>query len=228
MSVDVNITDKKIRTSWNSKDLTNQTFGRLIVIQRAESHITVGGQKVARWLCQCECGNRIIVRGSQLSSGKTQSCGCLRNDRVKEKICTHNSSNSRLYHIWSHMKQRCENPNVERYPNYGGRGIKVCEEWRNFETFKEWAVTHGYNENLTIDRINTNKDYCPDNCRWTSWKTQANNTTRNHYITYNDETHTLSEWSSILNISYTVLRARINRSKWDIEKAFTTPVKKVI
>lgn len=231
--IDIQITDNsgeilRERTAWNAKDLTGQKFGRLTVIKKAENIRTAKGKIITRWICKCECGKETTVRAGQLVIGKTQSCGCLRYERLKETNTKHKMSKTKLYQKWSHMMQRCENPNVERYSHYGGRGIKVCDEWHNFKNFKEWAKSSGYSENLTLDRINVDGNYCPDNCRWVSWNVQANNTTRNHYITYNGETHSLSEWSKILNISYTVLRARINRSKWDIEKAFTTPVKKVI
>lgn len=213
-----------MRKAWNFKDLTGQKFGRLTVIEHEGYKIYPNGEKATLWKCICDCGKEVIVRSGQLSSKKTQSCGCLRNDRVKEKLCTHKMTKSQLYHKWNHMIQRCENPNVERYPHYGGRGIKVCDEWHDFNRFKEWAESSGYDAKLTLDRINVDGNYSPKNCRWVSWETQANNTTRNHYLTYQGETHSLSEWSKILNISYTVLRARINRSKWSVEKAFTTPV----
>ena len=130
------------------------------------------------------------------------------------------SKRDRLNVIYSHMKARCYNKNRWNYQYYGARGIKICDEWKNnYQAFKK-----GYQDNLSIDRIDVNGNYCPENCRWTTDKEQKNNTRRNHYITYKGKTQSMSKWAEELNISYTVLRARINRSKWSIEKAFTKPV----
>lgn len=135
------------------------------------------------------------------------------------------SKHTRLNNIYSHMKARCYNSNGWNYQYYGARGIKVCDEWKNnYQKFKEWAINNGYSNNLTIDRIDVNGDYCPENCRWVTDKEQKNNTRRNHYITYNGKTQSMKQWAEELNISYYVLRSRINRSKWSIEKAFNTPV----
>lgn len=135
------------------------------------------------------------------------------------------SKRDRLNVIYSHMKARCYNKNRWNYQYYGARGIKICDEWKNnYQAFKKWALENGYQDNLSIDRIDVNGNYCPENCRWTTDKEQKNNTRRNHYITYNGKTQSMSKWAEELNISYTVLRARINRSKWSIEKAFTKPV----
>ena len=132
---------------------------------------------------------------------------------------------SRLNIIYHNIKGRCYNKNRWNYQYYGARGIKVCDEWKNdYQKFKKWALENGYQDNLSIDRIDVNGNYCPENCRWTTDKEQKNNTRRNHYITYNGKTQSMSKWAEELNISYTVLRARINRSKWSIEKAFTKPV----
>lgn len=125
---------------------------------------------------------------------------------------THGLSNTRIYKIWECMKYRCSNPNRPEYPNYGGRGIIVCDEWaNNFLSFYEWSMSNGYNESLTIDRIDVNGNYEPDNCRWTDMKTQANNTTRCIYITYQDKTQTLTQWCEELNLSYDTIRTRLRR-----------------
>lgn len=134
---------------------------------------------------------------------------------------SHGMFGTKIYGVWGHMKSRCYNPKVERYKNYGGRGIKVCDEWQNFEGFYEWAIRSGYKEGLTIDRINVDGDYCPENCRWATKETQMNNTTRNRYVTYKGETHTVSEWSRKLGIPYKTLFKRINDG-WSVEKAFNT------
>ena len=123
------------------------------------------------------------------------------------------------------MKARCYNSNQWNYQYYGGRGIKVCDEWKNnYNSFYNWALENGYQDNLSIDRIDTNGNYEPSNCRWVTDKEQKNNTRRNHYITYKGKTQSMSKWAEEINISYTTLRSRINTNKWSIEKAFTTPV----
>lgn len=195
------------------KDLTGQKFGRLIVIKRVG---TTKGRN-AIWLCKCECGNKVEVFGGNLTSNSTKSCGCLRQEQLK----THGLSYSNLYPIWIAMKDRCFNCNNKEYHCYGGRGITVCDEWKNnFKSFYNWANKNGYKDGLTIDRINNNKGYSSDNCKWSTMKEQANNKSTNNYITYNGETHTLTEWAEKLGIKERVLSNRINRLKWTIEKAF--------
>lgn len=134
-----------------------------------------------------------------------------------------NASHYRIYMIWFDMKRRCYQPQNKRYARYGGRGIKVCDEWLNFQSFFDWSLTHGYQDALTIDRFDGDGDYCPGNCRWVDLTTQANNRTNNHYITYKGETKTMMEWSKELNINYSTLRGRINAG-WDAEKAFNRPL----
>lgn len=140
---------------------------------------------------------------------------------------THGMSNSRLYYIWRSMKARCNLPSQQNYERYGGRGIKVCDEWYNsFESFRDWAYRHGYDDNLTIDRIDSNGDYSPDNCRWSTMKEQARNTRGNHYIEFNGQIKTLVELSEEYNINYDLLKTRINKLHWPTEKALLTPVEK--
>ncbi|MBR6793370.1 MAG: hypothetical protein IKM48_03295 [Clostridia bacterium] len=135
-----------------------------------------------------------------------------------------NPSHKRLYMIWFDMKRRCYQPQNKRYDRYGGRGIAVCEEWLNsFQPFFDWAMANGYQDNLTIDRIDKDGDYAPNNCRWADLVTQANNRSNNHLITYRGETKTMMEWSKELNMSYTTLRRRFNLG-WDVEKAFERPL----
>ena len=123
------------------------------------------------------------------------------------------------------MKRRCNDETNSHYHIYGGKGIKVCEEWEeNFEAFYNWAMSNGYVKGLTIDRIDNDKNYCPENCRWATYLEQGNNTSRNHRLTFNNETHTMAEWARIIGINYSVLRSRINDSGWSVEKALTTPL----
>lgn len=132
----------------------------------------------------------------------------------------HNMAHTRIYRIWLHMKNRCYNINDNRYNDWGGRGIKVCDEWLNdFQAFYEWALNNGYKENLTIDRINVNGNYESNNCRWVDYKIQNRNSRRNRYITLNGETRCLSEWCEILNLNYLKVHRRINRDHWTIKQA---------
>ena len=163
-------------------DILGQTFGRLTVIKKAPKRI-----RLTEWVCRCECGNIVVVAGRSLRNGNTKSCGCLQRERAraaggKNKI--HGDQGSRLYNVWLGMKSRCYNPNVHNYDNYGGRGIKVCDEWlHDYPCFKEWAIANGYESNAprgkcTIDRIDVDGNYTPANCRWADMSTQRRNQRR--------------------------------------------------
>lgn len=184
-------------------DLLGEKFGKLTVIKRVENR-----NNKSWWLCKCDCGNEKEVLGSYLVHGRVSSCGCSHYD----KISTHKLSRTPLYQVWRDMKKRCYSPKCKSFSNYGGRGIKVCDEWVNdFDTFSKWALNNGYSSELTIDRINNDGDYCPDNCRWVSRQEQNRNTRRNHHITYMNETHTLAEWCRKLDVNYYTALARIYR-----------------
>ena len=135
----------------------------------------------------------------------------------------HNESGSRLYSIWKNMRRRCSNPHCAYYHSYGGRGISVCAEWHKYENFRDWALTHGYKDGLTIDRIDNDRNYAPDNCRWATMKQQSNNTRTNRVIAHNGESHTLTEWSDIVGIRFATLWDRLDNG-WSIERALTEPV----
>lgn len=159
------------------KDMTGQRFGRLAVIKRGGS--TPDGQ--ATWLCLCDCGTKCFFSGARLRSGNVKSCGCLRKDSTREQFLKHGKRKTKLYGVWAGINKRCYNPRCKDYDRYGGRGITVCDEWRdNFQSFYDWAMANGYDENAprmqcTIDRIDNDKGYCPDNCRWADQKIQQNN-----------------------------------------------------
>lgn len=142
-----------------------------------------------------------------------------------QRVANHGQSKTRLYSIWHGMKQRCTNPNASVYQYYGARGIVVCKEWNNFETFYSWAIANGYKAHLTIDRINNNGDYCPDNCRWITQKDQNSNSRNALCVTMNNETHTLTEWSKITGIRMKTISQRLLKD-WTVEEALTTPVNK--
>ena len=159
------------------KDLTGQRFGRLVVIERVGSD----NQKRATWLCRCDCGCETIVASSYLINGDIRSCGCTKKERMIKQNTRHGKAQTRLYGVWGNMIQRCTDTRQKFYNLYGGRGITVCEEWlRDFQAFYDWAMANGYDENAprgqcTIDRIDNDKGYSPDNCRWVDMKTQRNN-----------------------------------------------------
>lgn len=221
------------------KDLTNNVYGRLTV-----KGLAYFKNKRSYWLCSCECGNTTIVNSHNLVSGNTQSCGCLLNAQRKEngkkmleanKINspkkTHGLSKHRLYKVWQDMKTRCYCKTNKHYPSYGGRGIKICQEWLDsFINFYNWAYANGYddtvpNRQCTIDRINVNENYEPTNCRWVTQKQQNRNTRKNVLYEYKNKKYTRGELSEISNISYGVIRYRLNNG-WSIEKTLTTPVKR--
>lgn len=214
------------------KDLTGKRFGRLLVVQQCGRKTDCGK---LLWLCKCDCGNIVEVSGMALVAGHTRSCGCYKRDIDKNRTFIHgdtaDNETSRLYHVWANIKQRCYNASNAAYKYYGGRDIVMSEEWKNdYSSFKEWAYANGYDENAklkacTIDRIDTNGNYCPENCRWVSMKVQGNNTRRNHILTYRGEEHTISEWSVILGINYKTIMMRLNLG-WSVEKTFETPVRR--
>ena len=146
-------------------DKAGQKYGRLTVLGLSNTKTKTGH---LMWRCQCECGNLCVIAGSDLTTGRTKSCGCIRRNATKERATKHGKSKCyRLYQTWQNMKKRCLNNKSTEYKNYGGRGITVCSEWADsFETFEAWALKNGYKNNLTIDRINVDGNYCPENCQW--------------------------------------------------------------
>ena len=203
-------------------DLTGQRFGRLTVVKRAVN--TKNGK--AQWVCKCDCGNYNVVQSYDLRSGNTKSCGCLNAERLKAGInVKHGMCYTPLNNVWRAMKRRCYYKKDSRYESYGARGVTVCMEWLNdFQAFYDWAMANGYQEGLSIDRIDVNGNYEPGNCRWATDKEQANNTRNNHFLTYNGETHTIAEWAEIVGMKRDTLKKRIYYG-WPIEKALTEPVK---
>ena len=195
-------------------DLTGQRFGRLTVIERAKNSGTH-----TTWLCMCDCGNKHSALGCHLKSGRTKSCGCLHNEQLKDRSLIHGLSNSRLNKIYRKIKDRCYNSNYKEYSYYGGRGIMMCDKWRkDFMAFYEWAITNGYADDLTIDRIDTNGNYEPSNCRWSTKKEQANNKRNNRRLAYNGETRTIAEWSEQLGENYDSLYRRLAKNNWQLER----------
>lgn len=202
-------------------DLTNKKFNKLTVLEYSHNL----GQKVM-WKCRCECGNITFVSTTNLTCNRTKSCGCYKLEEFSKRFTKHNQRHTKLYEIWKGIKGRCLNPKHISFHNYGGRGITICDEWKkDFVSFYNWSMQNGYDENLSIDRINNNGNYEPSNCRWVDRKVQANNTRSNHFFTYNNKTKTITQWCEFFNISKGTFYSRLKRG-WSIEKALTTPTKK--
>lgn len=203
-------------------EMIGRQFGKLVVLERDEDHITPSGGVHRKYICKCECGKTVSVMKEHLTSGRQKSCGCLK--RLNGKP-THRQIKTRLYKIWGNMVNRCTNDSNPAWINYGGRGITVCEQWRKFEQFRDWALSHGYNDTLQIDRINNDLGYCPDNCRWVDGYVQANNKRNNHLIEYMGVSKPIGAWAREYNIPYKTLHRRINSLHWSIDRALNTPVK---
>lgn len=186
-------------------DLTNQRFGYLIVeefIERKNGNTW--------WRCKCDCGKQTVTTTCRLRNGETKSCGCYyKNGKYRIKLT---DSERRLHRIYKAMLSRCYKNNNPSFKNYGERGIKVCDEWKNsIDNFVSWALNNGYKDDLTIDRIDNDKSYKPDNCRWVTQKEQNNNTRRNVYIQFEGEKKTISQWAETLDITSEALRARLKK-----------------
>ena len=196
-------------------------FGRLVAVE--PHHLDkLGGW---HWLCKCDCGNEKVISRHDLVTKMSRSCGCFAREE-KKKPRTHGLTGTRIMRIRSCVLQRCENPNNYQYHNYGGRGITVCKEWKEDPlAFYEWALRSGYDDKLTIDRIDNDGNYEPSNCRWVTNKEQQNNRRDNVPITYCNETKNLWEWSIITGLPYANIRSRLKRG-WSVEKALTTPTGK--
>lgn len=188
-------------------EMIGKKFGKLTVISECSKHDKFG-YKVYK--CLCDCGNITYVNSNKLKTGNTKSCGCLRIDKQTK----HGKYKTRLYHIYNNMKNRCCNEKYRDFYKYGGRGISICGEWlHDFMTFYDWSMNNGYKDNLTIDRIDVNGNYEPNNCRWATPRQQSNNRRVTIYLTYNGKTQTMKEWADELGVKYTRLYSRYRR-KW--------------
>lgn len=180
-------------------------------------------QECWMWKCKCDCGNTTVVKPYEIINNKTHSCGCLRKSGKQVPII-HGDSHKRLHNLWWSMLERCEKPTKKTYKNYGGRGIKVCEEWHEYINFKEWALSNGYADDLSIERIDVNGNYCPENCKWIPMKTQARNRRTTHYVDYDGERISLAEACERANLPYKQVFERIVKSKWSEYDALHTPI----
>lgn len=196
-------------------DLIGKKFNKLLVINKVEHN------NKYLWECLCDCGNKTYVLTSNLTCGRTKSCGCLKNESLIKRSTTHNQRHTNLYEVWKTMKQRCYNSKNKSYKNYGGRGISICPQWKNdFSSFYLWSKNNGYAKGLTIDRIDNNGNYCPENCRWVTRKVQANNTRFNRFITINNQTKSLADWCRLFNLKYSCVHSRLSKG-WSIKDALT-------
>ena len=201
------------------QSLVGKKYGRLLVIERAESY-----KGKTKWLCKCACGNECIVYGVSLKSGNTRSCGCYKTENAKKLYSTVRQNDKHLYGVWNAIKQRCNNPNNRSYHNYGGRGIKICDEWaNNYKTFYDWAMCAGYEKGKEIDRIDCDGNYEPDNCRFVDIETQANNKRNVKLYTINGVTKSLTQWCKEYEMNYGMVRQRIIKLGWTIEDALIKP-----
>lgn len=186
--------------------------------------LTVIGEAARRdgivWDCRCDCGAIVQRRTSQLNRSKAPHCGCSRPQRTHGLFGTH------LYSCYRNMLSRCYNPNVDRYSRYGGRGIRVCDAWRSsFEAFAAWADAAGYNPDLSLDRIEVDGSYGPENCRWVDMLTQARNRGSTRRLTWDGETLTVREWAEKLSVPYDAMQLRVTRG-WSADRIFTQPFRR--
>ena len=206
-------------------DLTGMRFGQLLVLERAEDYIQPNGRRRVQYKCLCDCGCVKNIMGDSLKAGRSRSCGCGVIEANRKRQTKHGMRHTRLYNVWCSMRGRCNNPNDAAYKDYGARGIKVCDEWnKDFMAFYDWAMSNGYNPNApkgecTLDRRNNNLGYSPENCRWITMKEQCNNRRSNRNLTYNGETHNITEWADIYGINAATLKGRLWANGYDIKEA---------
>lgn len=194
-------------------DLTGKRFGRLTVLGRAEAN----GRKGTYWLCLCDCGKTCSVLSGALVTGHTTSCCCYAKE-VSSRAKTHGLCHTKEHAVWKAMRQRCNDKNAENYYRYGGRGIKICSEWNNFTNFYQWCKESGFKDGLTIDRIDNNGDYCPENCRWVDKIAQGNNKCNNRKVMYKGELLSLMQIERLTGIDHRTIGNRLN-SGWTVEQA---------
>lgn len=208
-----------------------EKFNRLTILKEVEPYICPKGIKTRKVLCRCDCGNTKKIKYQSLKTGYTKSCGCLKKENNFNY--KHGMEGTRFYSIWLNMKNRCFNKKVKSYQDYGNKGIIVCKKWKNsFINFRN-DMHSGYlkhckeftEKNTSIDRIDNNGNYCPENCRWATWKKQMNNTCRNRFLIFKGQNLTMAQWENKLNFRSGALHYRLSNN-WSIEKALTTPIKK--
>ena len=202
------------------QDLSGQKFNCLAVIEHAgRNH---AGKHI--YLCKCDCGKTVILRGEDVKSGNTKSCGCLRRQMTIDKNYKHGYAHTPMYNVWLGIKERCLNPNNSSYKNYGGRGITICDDWMDYKNFhRDMAPT--YKTGLTLERIDNEKGYCEDNCIWADRNVQGNNKRNNHFIRFKGEVGTISQMARKYDLHPSIVQGRLYKG-WSVKKALLTPVNK--
>ena len=203
------------------KDLKGNRYSRLVVIARAAN----SKSNQVQWVCRCDCGSKVVVRAASLLNGHTMSCGCYCNEirAINTDQTTHGGTHTRLYKIWCGMKDRCRNPNSKIYKHYGGRGVSVCSEWKDFAAFRDWAMSNGYEDGLTIDRIDVNGNYEPSNCRWADKFVQMNNMTSNHYYVLDGKKLTMPQIERMLGFPRGLIAQRVQKLGIPLDEAIKYP-----
>lgn len=209
-------------------DLAGKRFERLTVVRRAPLYIDNQGHPRIRYICRCDCGNEVIVFGRNLRKGNTKSCGCLHKDGLRKRATTHGHARpgqrTRTYTTWQGILQRCTNPNYHKYPTYGGRGIRVCDQWQGEHGYENFLRDMGEApEGMSIERENNNGNYEPGNCRWATRAEQARNQRSNIRIEFRGRSMILVDWANEIGITYGALKYRLKN--WPIEKALTHPAR---
>lgn len=187
-------------------EIGGQRFGQLLCLEPGPHSLS----GALLWRCRCDCGQEHLASAADLTSGKVKSCGCRQGQR-SHGLSRAQGHKTHLYRVWIAMKRRCDSPREKCYPSYGGRGIRICEEWAEYPAFHEWAISHGYQQGLTIDRINNDGNYEPENCRWVSMGEQVNNRRNNKFLTYQGETKTFGQWQAATGIDRRTIQSRIER-----------------
>lgn len=206
---------------YEKQEWIGKKFGRLTVIASVNITHTNGGHQWY-WRVKCDCGEERIARPQDLIKGHTKTCGCGRFDYIPPNK-THDESHTRLHNIWCGMNNRC-NPDNTSADRYGKRGITICDEWRDYEKFAQWARENGYQDNLTIERKDVNGNYCPENCTWIEFGKQARNRSTTHWVDFQGRRVSLAEACEIANLPYKQIFERIVKRHWPVELALTTPI----
>lgn len=199
--------------------LAGRRYTKLTVLSQLDVR---NGKRI--WLCQCDCGNKVEVAGSDLQRGHKKSCGCYKREENANRLTKHGMKRTKFYGVWCGIKSRCNNKNHEYYHIYGGRGIKVCDRWQDFMNFYSDMI-EGYSEGLTVERLNVNGDYSPENCVWATNKEQGNNKRSNRVFTIDGVTDTLMNLCERYEMNYGTVKSRL-RYGWDIERSLKTKVAK--
>lgn len=198
----------------------NKKYNKLIILSIIKNDYDINKTKV---LCKCDCGNEKVIYLGNVIRGLTKSCGCIRKKNGYKQGTnkkTHGQSKTKLYRVYKNVINRCYNKNHDHYKHYGGRNIKMCDEWLNdFMSFYNWAYDNGYTDMLTIDRIDNNGNYEPNNCRWVDMSVQSNNKRNTVYLTYNNKTQSMKQWANELGLNYEHFRYRIRNKSMSIDEA---------